>query len=304
VSALFDGEGAGVSRRGTTASRVSHATLTGVRAPPVHRCEVIGGPWHGVHATKIESGRHYGRHVHDTFGLGVMERGGHRSTSGRGQVEVEPGDVLTTNPGEVHDGRPLHAATRRWRIVYVEPATLAELLDRPAAAIELDAPVYRASPVRAALVQLLDRLERCATLPALDPVDRLACDEALAELTGRLPTWMLGAPPPREGAADLRAIRERLLDELPSPPSLAELAIMAGLSRFQVVRQFKRAYGLPPHRWLLMQRAEVARRCIRAGAPLARAAVDAGFADQSHMNRTFVRCFGFTPGAWRRATVR
>ena len=31
------------------------------------------------------------------------------------------------------------------------------------------------------------------------------------------------------------------------------------------------------------------------------AALAAGFADQSHMNRIFMRQFGFTPGAWQRA---
>ena len=31
---------------------------------------------------------------------------------------------------------------------------------------------------------------------------------------------------------------------------------------------------------------------------LAQAAADAGFADQSHMTRTFARHFGYTPGAW------
>ena len=32
--------------------------------------------------------------------------------------------------------------------------------------------------------------------------------------------------------------------------------------------------------------------------PLARAAADAGFADQSHMTRQFVRAYGLTPGRW------
>jgi AraC-like DNA-binding protein len=34
------------------------------------------------------------------------------------------------------------------------------------------------------------------------------------------------------------------------------------------------------------------------------AAVPAGFADQSHLTRVFVRQFGFTPGAYRRARQR
>lgn len=76
---------------------------------------------------------------------------------------------------------------------------------------------------------------------------------------------------------------------------------MAGISKYQVLRRFQKAYGLPPHAWLLQQRAERARRLIRDGSGLALAATSAGFADQSHMTRVFVRQFGFTPGAWRRA---
>jgi AraC-like DNA-binding protein len=49
-------------------------------------------------------------------------------------------------------------------------------------------------------------------------------------------------------------------------------------------------------------RAERARLLIRGGATLAAAANQAGFADQSHMTRAFVRQFGFTPGAWRVTT--
>jgi AraC-like DNA-binding protein len=102
---------------------------------------------------------------------------------------------------------------------------------------------------------------------------------------------------------DLEQLRERLADAPSIPPTLAELAAMAGLSRYQVLRRFDKAYGLPPHAWLLRRRLERARVLIRDGCTLATAAAEAGFADQSHMTRAFVRHFGFTPGAWRRATA-
>jgi AraC-like DNA-binding protein len=96
-------------------------------------------------------------------------------------------------------------------------------------------------------------------------------------------------------------VRERLVDELVHPPTLAELAAMTGLSRYQVLRRFERTYGVPPHAWLLRERAERARVLIGDGASLAGAAAACGFADQSHMTRVFTRHFGFTPGAWKRA---
>jgi AraC-like DNA-binding protein len=76
---------------------------------------------------------------------------------------------------------------------------------------------------------------------------------------------------------------------------------MAGLSKFQLLRRFEKAFGLTPHAWLLQQRAERARGLIRSGAGLAQVAAACGFADQSHMTRLFARQFGFTPGAWQQA---
>jgi AraC-like DNA-binding protein len=76
---------------------------------------------------------------------------------------------------------------------------------------------------------------------------------------------------------------------------------MAGLGKFQLLRRFQKAYGVPPHAWLLLQRAERARALIRRGTSLADTAAASGFADQSHMTRIFTRHFGFTPGAWQRA---
>lgn len=108
--------------------------------------------------------------------------------------------------------------------------------------------------------------------------------------------------PMRKPAADVAQVRKRLADDPLDAPSLGEMAAMAGLSKYQLLRRFQKAYGVTPHAWLLQQRAERARGMIQGGAALAIAAASSGFADQSHMTRVFVRQFGFTPGAWKQAT--
>src|SRR2546425_10628468 len=100
---------------------------------------------------------------------------------------------------------------------------------------------------------------------------------------------------------DLQQVRERLADDSARVPRLADLARITGLSRYQVLRRFERAYGLPPHAWLLRRRAERARVLIRDGYSLSAAAAATGFSDQSHMTRVFARQFGVTHGMWRPA---
>ena len=270
-------------------------------AEPLHRCEVLASPWPGVHAAVIRSGRHYGRHSHGTFGFGVVDHGAHRSSSGRGTVDAYAGQVVTTNPGEVHDGRPLGAPSRTWGTVYLEPGVLAAMLPEPPAA---DVAIARPVLVDTGLQRSTRRLLQVLRQWQHGQADVLACEEALVHACGLLLARHATRVTPAGGAPDLAPVRQRLADELLAPPSLAELAAQAGISRFQLLRRFAAAYGCTPHAFLLQQRAERVRGLVRAGSGLAAAAAAAGFSDQSHMTRVFTRQFGFTPGAWQRAAGR
>lgn len=257
---------------------------------------MLGTPWDGVYCTHIDSARHYGRHWHATYGMGFVELGAQRSASGRGNVDAYAGDVITTNPGEVHDGRPLGGPSRRWRIVYFDPSVLASMTSTGSGNAAITRPVIRDPTLRQALRRLFARLEARA--------ERLACEESLAEACALLLDRHTTAASIGETRADVRHVRDRLADDSADAPTLGELAAIAGVSRYQVLRRFQKAYGVAPHAWLLQRRAERARSLIRHGAGLAAAAAACGFADQSHMTRVFVRQFGFTPGAWRKATVQ
>ncbi|MGC3029393.1 helix-turn-helix domain-containing protein, partial [Burkholderia sp. DN3021] len=106
------------------------------------------------------------------------------------------------------------------------------------------------------------------------------------------------------GAGVARAIRVPGdgLDAAPAAPvSLAELADLSGVSRFQLLRGFARELGITPHAYLIQSRARLARALLANGLPIADAAAEAGFADQSHLTRAFARQFGITPGRFTQA---
>ena len=79
---------------------------------------------------------------------------------------------------------------------------------------------------------------------------------------------------------------------------MGELEQLAGLDRWTLARQFRAAFGTSPGRFRTMRQLDRVRRLLRAGSSLADAAVDAGFADQSHMSRHFKRAYGLTPARW------
>jgi AraC-like DNA-binding protein len=292
-----------------------------MQTAPHHRVQVLSSPWPGVYGTVIESGLSFGKHSHAAHGLGLLEAGAQTSASGRGVVDAQAGDLISTNPGEVHDGRPRGGRTRRWKMVYFEPSVLASMaLDSDASRdIEITQPVMQDAVLARALQRLLAQLEAWASVeqqckPNGSPskLRALACEEALVQTCALLlnahtdaPTAARASDSAQRGETSkshaVNLIRERLAYDLLNPPTLVELAALVGLSKYQVLRRFQKAHGLPPHAWLMWQRTERARALIRSGLTLVDAAAASGFADQSHLHRCFVRHFGFTPGAWQRA---
>jgi AraC-like DNA-binding protein len=213
-------------------------------------------------------------------------------------VEARAGDLIATNPGEVHDGQPLGDLPRRWRMLYFDRGALQTPDGRTVET--LLPPVIRDPQLTLALRTLLHRVGRW-NAALCDGAATLACDEALAAfgavMSGRY-AEPATSPVPHPS---VRRARDLLAEHLDAPPDLQTLADAAGLGKYQLLRRFAGCYGMTPYAWLLQQRGERARALIRLGLSLAEAAVDCGFADQSHMTRAFMRQFGFTPGAWRQA---
>jgi AraC-like DNA-binding protein len=239
--------------------------------------------------------RSFPRHTHDQYGIGVIDSGAHKSWSDRGQVEAGPGDLICVNPGEVHDGRPLREHSRAWRLLYLDPQLVREtsedVLSATAPSFTFDAPVFADNQVRQWFDVLFSHVTSRGTPDAL-----AASETAFLQLFARLCKHSTGKPARLHGPApNIRRARLRIDDDPAAQLSLTTLAREAGLSRFQLIRGFARELGLTPHAYILQRRIALARHLILAGQDLAEVALTAGFCDQSHLNRCFVRHFGVTP---------
>lgn len=234
--------------------------------------------------------------MHEQFGIGTINQGGQLSHSGRGQVEAGAGDVITVNPGEVHDGAPVGDVGRSWRILYFEPTIISQasvdLHEGGSEVAEIQHPVLRDRRA----YDLARRLFVACTRPgpAMLQEEMLLATLAAIGAQRRQPK----AAMPSEAIARAR----ELIDDDPAVAvTLGDLAEVSGLGRFQLLRGFARATGLTPHAYIIQRRIEAARRLIMTGTALADAAAASGFADQSHMTRAFTSRFGLTPKAYAQA---
>jgi AraC-like DNA-binding protein len=258
-------------------------------------------PLIGIDAMTASTARSYPRHTHDQYGIGVVDAGGHASSSGRGPVEAGPGSLIFVNPGEVHDGRAIQGQQRSWRMLYVDPEllcnALADIHDGAPVSLAFAAPVFADERLR----RLFDGAFAHASADGTR--NAMACETAILRLAAGMHVNAAAAVKVTPGpVASIREVRDRIDDDPAAPLMLASLAGEVGLSRYQLLRGFARELGLPPHAYILQRRIALARRLIRDGHALAEAAAIAGFFDQSHLTRCFTRQFGVTPSRYAAAT--
>lgn len=233
----------------------------------------------------------YPAHTHDTWTLLLVDDGLIGYELDRRDHAAGPrAGVTLLPPHVVHDGRPVSASGFRKRVLYLDEDVLAPSLIGRA----VDGPLVPDEDLRRA-VSWLDR--------ALLLGDDLAAESGLALVVDRLAWHLRGRPPAAAGPAPAlvaRRAREVLDADPVTVAGLAAVARTLGVSTPHLVRAFTRSYGIPPHRYLLGRRLDLARHRLLAGEPPAEVAAATGFHDQAHLTRHFKRLLAVTPGRYAR----
>ncbi|WP_125775836.1 AraC family transcriptional regulator [Antribacter gilvus] len=232
----------------------------------------------------------YPLHTHDTWTVLVIDEGMVGYALDRHEHAALTSGVTVLPPHVAHDGRSVTHGGFRKRVVYLDAGVLPESLVGRA----VDGPLLRDADLRSGVV----RLDR-----ALVAGDLLAAETGLALAAERIAWHLLGRPSLPDGgpgSAVARATRDLLDADPTADVRLADLAAALGVTTPHLVRSFTREFGLPPHRYLVGRRLDLARRRLLAGEPAGDVAAATGFHDQSHLTRHFRRLLRTTPGRYQR----
>jgi AraC-like DNA-binding protein len=237
-------------------------------------------------------------HVHETFGIGVIEAGGQQFRPGRSPSLIMPADRLCVfNPGLVHEGRAATDQGWRYRMFYPSPTLVARALE--------DAQDHTLRGEWGFVQHVIDDPELYREFEGLHVSSQLR--ETLLERETRIAVFLRRlfkrhanfSPEPssaRNAPRTVAIVRDYLHAHAECQVSIADLAQAACVSGTQVIRAFSAETGMPPHSYLVSLRIERAKRLLRAGTPPAAAALEVGFSDQSQLTRHFRRLTGVTPG--------
>src|SRR5579859_6318982 len=235
-------------------------------------------------------------HRHDTYAIGITTAGV-QTFHYRGSRHIcLPGQLHVLHPDEAHDGAAGTDGGFGYRILYIPPELVRDALSGRALPFVAN-PIQQLVPAARPIASLLADID--------EPINELSPAEIAVAVADGLVS-LSGHPGRRKAAIDTRAVelaRDYLAVHAREQTSASMLEKIAGTDRFTIARHFRWAFGTSPDRYRTLRRLALARAAIESGQSLARAASEAGFADQSHMTRQFKRAYGLTPGRWMALTT-
>jgi AraC family transcriptional regulator len=163
-----------------------------------------------------------------------------------------------------------------------------------------DAPVPFSDPlVGAAALQLLSELHKG---PSADDgfMERLAVVMLEQTFRGLTTLGNRGINPRHVHFSRLQAVLNYIHGNLAGDLSAENLAARADVSVAHFCRIFRDATGVPPHKYVLAARLDLARKLLtQSTLPISRIAEECGFSSQSHLTATFRAAHSSTPARYR-----
>jgi len=232
-------------------------------------------------------------------GAGVLQIDQGKS---RQRVQSVPGKFTILGSG--FEQRPLAwTGTREMLYVGLGSDRLEQLMSHDPAAARLSLePQYAISDPQVVSLVLNMRDEIRAGCPAGRLYGEALSLALAAYLFGR---YSRRRAPPTPGsivlsARQVRRVRDYVCQNLGSDIGLSELADQTGLSPHYFSLLFRRAFGVPPYRYVLSARIDRARQLLsERGMSISEIALELGFADQSHFSRVFKSFARVTPRQYR-----
>lgn len=201
-------------------------------------------------------------------------------------------DAVLIPPRRTHLCEPEDPGRFRFRLISLAPGWVWE--------------AFGADPVKmppaSATLSRKDLAAKTAFFDAMaaEEPDAMKSEEEVVFFVGRLlALFNAHAPAPENpgGSETARQVKAFLDTHFDGDIQLKDLECEFGRSRFSLLRQFRSAFGLTPHAYLVNQRINAAKKCLLEDHSVADTAVRCGFFDQSHFVKTFLNYVGMTP-AW------
>ncbi len=235
----------------------------------------------------------YQKHFHEEYSIGSIDEGETSAWCDGTMHQVKAGRVISFPPYMLHACHPASLTVWRYKMLFIKQDWLKQLERRELE--QLHIPFLLEGEKNQYCRRLINRVMESLTV-ADEP---LVIETVVVELIHALVNWnTLDSEHSSRNRQELKyigRIREYLHAHYTERVTLEELEKALGISRFHLIRLFKKGTHMPPHAYQNLLRINHAKVELAKRRPIADIAVETGFYDQSHFSRAFARIVGVTP---------
>jgi Transcriptional regulator containing an amidase domain and an AraC-type DNA-binding HTH domain len=238
-------------------------------------------------------------HFHESLSVGIIEEGS--CIAKMNQTRCLPSRTLIVIPsGITHWCRPISYTNWRFQMFYLDLGTLKQL-----GCSYLNSKILVYENINGRLFndmifwfhEFENRLN--------SPTDTFTNLNTFLNYTGLHRRDSVAQYIAREIPNNINRVRIFLESNYQSSVNGDEIAELAGMNKFELIRQFHSYIGIPPNKYLVNVRIINAKKELCQSLPsIADIAFKNGFYDQSHFDKTFQAYTGVTPIEYRKNVIR
>lgn len=245
--------------------------------------------------------RTFPNHFHDYYVIGLIEAGTRRLTCRGREYTVGRGSILVFNPNDSHGCVQSDGGTLAYRALNIPKETMRTLAE------EITGEITGERTLPGFAENVIENEELGSCFHALHRAIMEGAGEFEKEELLLLLVSLLIGQYGRPGSSAVPACGEEIErvckyieGHCSERMTLEQLCACAGLSKSTLLRAFTKAKGLTPYRYLQAVRIGRAKALLAQGAAPVEAAMQTGFADQSHFSNFFTMFIGLPPAAYGR----
>lgn len=235
----------------------------------------------------------YQKHFHEEYSIGLIDEGETSAWSDGKMTRVEAGRVISFPPQMLHACHPRQQTAWKYKMLFIQPDWLKHM--EPSERELLRIPFLLEGGKNQECRRLITRAIEALAAAEEPLVIETVLTELIHTIVSRNRLNQEHSSPTRLDQRYIGLIREYLHAHYTERVTLEELEQVAGISRFHLIRLFKKGTHVPPHAYQNLLRINHAKVELAKRRPIAEIAAEAGFYDQSHFARAFSKIVGASP---------
>jgi len=225
-------------------------------------------------------------HTHNTFNITLIFEEVFATKLNTRLLHATPGNIVITNPGEVHSTICDNRVGSSFFTFYISPDVLTGLNN--------NLPVFFENKIINDPVLFEQLLHLSQNIKGSMPDFETQLVQAISALVSKHASSTFNT------SSHNKLFQKFLYEETFEKFSLENTAQKFGLDKYKFLRLFKYETGLTPNNYIILKRIEKCKELLQTHDDLLDIAIETGFYDATHLCRHFKKITGVTPLAYKK----